>query len=51
MTAQGLAMAVYRPAQNTVVDGDRRRYTNMNETRNETNRSPVACGERQLQTT
>ena len=38
MTAQGLAMAVYRPAQNTVVDSDKRRYTNMNETRNETNR-------------
>jgi hypothetical protein len=46
VTAQGLAMAVYRPAQNTVIDGDRRRYTNMNET----NRSPVACGERQVQT-
>ena len=33
MTAQGLAMAVYRQAQNTVIDDGRRRYTNMNETK------------------
>jgi hypothetical protein len=33
------------PAQSAVLDGDGRRYTYMNETRNETNRSPGAYGE------
>jgi hypothetical protein len=41
----GQAMMVYLPAQSPVADGDRRRYTNMYETRNETNRRPVTCGE------
>jgi hypothetical protein len=33
-------MLVYRHSQSTVVDGDGPTYTNMNETRNETDRLP-----------
>jgi hypothetical protein len=51
MTVQDRPCWSTEPAQDVVVDGDGRRYTNVNETRNETNRSPVACGERQVQTT
>lgn len=39
------------PAQIAVVDSDGRRYTNMNETNNDTNRSLVTCGESQVQST
>ena len=44
-------MLVHRPAQIAVVDSDGRRYTNMNETNNDTNRSLVTCGESQVQST
>ena len=47
MTVQDRPWWSIDPAQDVAVDGDGRRYTNMNET----NRSPVACGERQVQTT
>jgi hypothetical protein len=41
----GQAMLVYLACSESVVDGDERRYTNMYETRNETNRRPVTGGE------
>jgi hypothetical protein len=44
-------MLVYYPAQSPVSDGDGPRYTNMYETKNETNRRPVTYGEGQVQTT
>jgi hypothetical protein len=43
-------MLVYNPVQRPVVAGDGHRYTNMYETRNETNRGPVTCGGRRVQT-
>ena len=46
MTVQDRPWWSIDPPQDVVVDGDRRRCMNMNET----NRSPVACGERQVQT-
>ena len=42
-------MLVYGPAQCPVVAGDARRYTNMNETRNETDQSPGHRGQSQAQ--
>jgi len=39
-----------RPAQSPVVDRDGRRYTNMYETRDETNRRLAARGEMRVKT-
>jgi hypothetical protein len=44
MTVQGRPPRSINPAQGAVVDGNGRRYTYMNETRNETNRSPSTSG-------
>jgi hypothetical protein len=44
-------MLVYLACPEPEVEGHGRRYTNMYETRNETNRRPITCGERQVQTT
>jgi hypothetical protein len=46
----GQTMLVYLARSEPVVDGDGRRYTNMYETKNETNCRPVTCGERQVPT-
>jgi hypothetical protein len=45
MTVQGLPCWSIWPAQRPPVDSDGRRYTNMYETKNETNRSPVTSDE------
>jgi hypothetical protein len=49
MTVQGEPSSSIYTAQNLVVDGDGRRYTNIYETTNETSHCPVICGERQVQ--
>jgi hypothetical protein len=51
MTVQGSPCWSILPVQSAVIHGDRRRYTNMYETRNETNRSPVHGCERKIQAT
>lgn len=43
-------MLVHLACSEAVVDGDGRRYTNMYETKNETNCRPATCGERHVQT-
>jgi hypothetical protein len=51
MTVQARPWWSIDPAQRPVVHGDGRRYTNMYETRNETNRRPVTYDESQVQPT
>jgi hypothetical protein len=51
MTVQGGPCWCIKPAQYRLVDGDGRMYTKMYETKNETNRRPVTCSARQVQTT
>lgn len=49
MTVQDRPCWSIGPAQHPVVAGDARRHTNMNETRNETDRSPGHCSRSQIQ--
>jgi hypothetical protein len=46
----GLTMMVYLACSGPAVDGDGRRYTNMYETRNATNRRLVTCHKKRVLT-